>query len=540
MPLEKGRSRDTISGNITELVGAGYPQKQAVAIALSESRKRAAGGIAGRYAEGGGIAPEPSLLEKIGSALNPFGAEDAYRAWPAELIRSAVGAAALPGDVYAGRVDPLSDEAIGRAADLAGTVTLGAAAMPAQRNAVGMGIRAYHGSPHDFDKFDLRKIGTGEGAQSYGHGLYFAEDPRVADSYRKTLAGPRPDHSGKISPDLLAILEEQGYFGFDRPGQMLSAMRTHADWPDRWDVDPAIRDNLKSAFETYEADRFRGQGRMYEVDIDAPPERFLDWDTAVSQQPDLPRDMLDREIMRYLGPANKSHRESFMTRPAGEVIEEAMGRGPAARRLPEIGREAGVAGIRYLDQGSRGAGEGSRNYVVFDDSLINILRKYGLIGTLGGAGATQMMDRGNELKRGGIVPNGVDNAEGIAKPAPVGLIHDATPGRTDRLPMVVGSDSYVIPADVVSGLGQGNTMAGATLLDQLLQVGPELRARGGAAHKDGVEIIAAGGEYVVPPQAVEALGGGDRKKGHQVLDGMVRNIRKQVISHMKSLPGPVK
>lgn len=141
---------------------------------------------------------------------------------------------------------------------------------------------------------------------------------------------------------------------------------------------------------------------------------------------------------------------------------------------------------------------------------------------------------------GGIVPDDLEQTEGIAKTAPVGLIHDATPGRTDRLPMVVGSDSYVIPADVVSGLGQGNTMAGATLLDQLLTIGPEMRARGGAAHKDGVEIIAAGGEYVVPPQAVEALGGGDRKKGHQVLDGMVRNIRKQVISHMKSLPGPVK
>ena len=38
------------------------------------------------------------------------------------------------------------------------------------------GIRAYHGSPHDFDKFDLSKIGTGEGAQAYGHGLYFAEN----------------------------------------------------------------------------------------------------------------------------------------------------------------------------------------------------------------------------------------------------------------------------------------------------------------------------------------------------------------------------
>src|SRR3990167_5273654 len=55
-------------------------------------------------------------------------------------------------------------------------------------SAGGKGIRAYHGSPHDFDKFDMSRIGTGEGAQAYGHGLYFAENPRVAKQYRDDLA----------------------------------------------------------------------------------------------------------------------------------------------------------------------------------------------------------------------------------------------------------------------------------------------------------------------------------------------------------------
>ena len=48
-------------------------------------------------------------------------------------------------------------------------------------------LKAYHGSPHDFDRFDLSKIGTGEGAQAYGHGLYFAEKEAVARSYRDSL-----------------------------------------------------------------------------------------------------------------------------------------------------------------------------------------------------------------------------------------------------------------------------------------------------------------------------------------------------------------
>ena len=41
--------------------------------------------------------------------------------------------------------------------------------------AVAKGIRAFHGSPYDFNAFDMSKIGTGEGAQAYGHGLYLAE-----------------------------------------------------------------------------------------------------------------------------------------------------------------------------------------------------------------------------------------------------------------------------------------------------------------------------------------------------------------------------
>jgi hypothetical protein len=52
-----------------------------------------------------------------------------------------------------------------------------------------MGPTAYHGSPHVFDKFSMQKIGTGEGAQAYGHGLYFSAEPKIAEGYRRQLAG---------------------------------------------------------------------------------------------------------------------------------------------------------------------------------------------------------------------------------------------------------------------------------------------------------------------------------------------------------------
>src|SRR5262245_11942843 len=51
------------------------------------------------------------------------------------------------------------------------------------------GLRAFHGSPHSFDRFDVRKLGSGQGAQTYGHGLYFAEAEPVAESYRDQMAG---------------------------------------------------------------------------------------------------------------------------------------------------------------------------------------------------------------------------------------------------------------------------------------------------------------------------------------------------------------
>ena len=55
---------------------------------------------------------------------------------------------------------------------------------------------------------------------------------------------------------------------------------------------------------------------------------------------------------------------------------------------------------------------------------------------------------------------------------PGGLIESDAAGRTDRVPHAVAADSFVMPADVVSGIGQGNTLAGAKILDAILSSGP--------------------------------------------------------------------
>jgi hypothetical protein len=58
--------------------------------------------------------------------------------------------------------------------------------------------------------------------------------------------------------------------------------------------------------------------------------------------------------------------------------------------------ESGIPGIRYLDQGSRAGGQGSANYVLFNPEMIEILRRYGIVGPAIGAplsAATLMNER---------------------------------------------------------------------------------------------------------------------------------------------------
>ena len=59
------------------------------------------------------------------------------------------------------------------------------------------GITAYHGSPHDFERFDMSKI-SGQGQQAYGHGLYFAEHEPSAKEHAGHMYEVRinahPDH----------------------------------------------------------------------------------------------------------------------------------------------------------------------------------------------------------------------------------------------------------------------------------------------------------------------------------------------------------
>ena len=138
-----------------------------------------------------------------------------------------------------------------------------------------------------------------------------------------------------------------------------------------------------------------------------------------------------------------------------------------------------------------------------------------------------------------------------------GPIHSHVAGRTDHLPMHVPSGSYVIPADIVSAMGEGNTMAGFKQMKIIfggtpysgpmsVKMGggpygadmPSSKAAGGEA--EAVPIVAAGGEYVVSPEEVRMVGEGDLELGHRVLDEFVKTYRKKTIRTLQKLPGPKK
>lgn len=234
------------------------------------------------------------------------------------------------------------------------------------------GIRAFHGSPHSFDKFSLDKIGTGEGAQAYGHGLYFADNEKVAKEYRDALAGkdtipPMNARMGEIAKELRKY-EIPGKFG---------------KYSDPKGVE------LKAEYDALMEARSKEKGSMYEVNIRANPDDFLDWDKPLSEQPKAVQNALEAKLGYKPAPFPYSGLHgpnSMISKDAGgEEIYRAIGKERSGDKIgaADALREAGIPGIKYLDAGSRGAGDGSRNYVVFDEKLIDIVRKYGLASAIG-------------------------------------------------------------------------------------------------------------------------------------------------------------
>lgn len=137
-----------------------------------------------------------------------------------------------------------------------------------------------------------------------------------------------------------------------------------------------------------------------------------------------------------------------------------------------------------------------------------------------------------------------------------GPIIGGTMGRADKVNANLANGSHVIPSDIVSHIGQGNSLAGMTKLGQML--GPQTvkpmkpnfpklpgapklpkMAKGGKADdKDEVPCALSHGEFIVNPEVVTKIGGGDEDRGHRILDAMILHLRHQAIETLKRLPPP--
>jgi len=248
-------------------------------------------------------------------------------------------------------------------AGLAGGIVDNAVGSAGGRLKQPQGIRAYHGSPHDFDKFDLSKIGTGEGAQAYGHGLYFADSEDVARSYRDALS-PKLKIDGQVMSHGLdaADAAENAAKQIGAPEEVQNTLRWYINRG--YSADEALNDISKTAPEWHDKIKQVLQpsdykGRMYEVNIKANPEDFLDWDQG-------------GEAL-YRSKINEVENSRDVLK--SKYGEEALFASPTELARREL-IEQGIPGIRYLDGMSRDGGAGTSNYVVFDEQLIDILRKY--------------------------------------------------------------------------------------------------------------------------------------------------------------------
>lgn len=260
-------------------------------------------------------------------------------------------------DQLAGKKTPEADYAYQQAMNMVGLAPLG--------------MTAWHGSPHKFDKFSLDKIGTGEGAQAYGHGLYLAEAKDVAETYSPVVGAKYVTKSGAdFKPQsgyedaMLNLVSQYGdaataiqKIGPNAPAEIKGALQRMIQ--EGVAVQPASRANI------------------YKTDIpDEAVARFLDWDKKLSEQSPEARQAITK-FLQEKDPAlfkTWSENGALEHAPAGSWVPRT---GQSAAEFSSVLQQQGIPGIRYLDGGSRSAGQGSSNFVVFDPEMIRILERNG-------------------------------------------------------------------------------------------------------------------------------------------------------------------
>ena len=339
------------------------------------------------------------------------------------LLVDAIKSMELPGRALRGE-NVSADDVTKMAMDTMGGGGLLSRAVPTGDVGGLLGINVFHGGPHKWSpepgfpegRPRMDKMGTGEGAQAYGHGFYSAQAENVGRSYRDDLTKSRRLQSldGKALPSAVTFDPKKVSKDFKIPEQdaiyleniikdldssviennmdsIIAKIKSQLDLYPKSVSDPETDDIVKAMRATYEAelavankykDRIKANtGTLYKLDIpDADAAKFLDYDAPLSQQPpnvqaalpDLLKTINADRIRRFGDDATLISYDDFMKK-TGEDLQDhlavSFGKDvsshpdawlPSAKRAlqeeaaTEALRKAGIPGLKYFDQGSRG------------------------------------------------------------------------------------------------------------------------------------------------------------------------------------------
>ena len=245
-------------------------------------------------------------------------------------------------------------------------------------------FRSVSQSRYRLRKFDPTKIGTGEGAQVYGYGHYFAEAPEVAKGYRDKLStnvtvdgaklqtipsdSPMATAQNMIITNIQSGMSPQeaiaatNKYWTDAANEMLGFAKSNPELVGRIKKEAASRMEVANAANSVKPGSFyRDPGSFYTVDIpDEMIGRMLDWDKPLGQQSET-----IQRLAKQVG--------LEMDDLGGDLVARFNAKRPEGAMLL---REQGIPGIRYYDQASRTKDGGTRNFVVFpgEEEAIKMLK----------------------------------------------------------------------------------------------------------------------------------------------------------------------
>jgi len=219
-------------------------------------------------------------------------------------------------------------------------------------------LPAHHGTPHKVvGGMSTDKIGTGEGVQAYGWGLYFASNKGVAYGYASGLGKPIKSYDGAdaMSPDeidakgianmsdseiISAIQAWGGDLGRKTPEQQAKAGR---EWAEGYGADSATRSQVMKAVRTFDPAKVTDRtGNLYTVELLVEDDELLDWDKPLTEQSEKVRTaILSSGIELYELSSGYGIYADFRAHKGSD------------RGGSEFLASLGIKGIRYADGNSR-------------------------------------------------------------------------------------------------------------------------------------------------------------------------------------------